>query len=72
MANIFYLMGKRILVSKSRGTVRSSVIFFLTHLLLFIGIIFTAEIILLLLGIADIHVPLTGKIMGLIYRLPWF
>ncbi|MCL2183559.1 MAG: hypothetical protein FWB85_08835 [Chitinispirillia bacterium] len=72
MPNIFYLMSKRFLVSKSRGTVRGSIIFILTHLLLIIGLIFTTEIILLLLGTADIHVPLAGKILSIITSLSWF
>ena len=68
MANLFYVIGKRILVSKSRETVRGSVIFVLTHLLFVIGVVFAAEILLLLLGTADIHVPLAGKIIGLMQR----
>jgi len=72
MVNHIYLLGRRLFISKSRGVVRGSVIFLLTHLLLIIGIIFTAEVILLLLGVYDIHVPLTGKIIGLIPKFPWF
>jgi|GEM_PF-2212027 len=72
MANPFYLLGKRLLLSKSRATIRGSIIFLLTHLLLIIGIIFTAEILLLILGLKSIYVPLTVKILNFISRIPLF
>jgi hypothetical protein len=65
MANILYHIGKRLLISKSRGSVRGSVIFLITHLLLIIGIIFAAQIILVLLGLGNIYVPFAGWLIGL-------
>jgi len=66
MANMFYLVGKRLLISKSRMVVRGTVIFVLTRLLLLIGIVFVVEIALLMLGIADIHVPLVGRLLKIV------
>jgi uncharacterized membrane protein YoaK (UPF0700 family) len=66
MANVFYNIGKRLLISKSRGRVRGSIIFLLTHLLFIAGVIFTLEIALLMLGLWNIHVPLAGQIVRLL------
>jgi len=62
MPNIVYTLGMRLLISNSRRSVRGSVIFFLAHLLLFAGIAFAAEIILLMLGVWGIHVPFIGQV----------
>jgi hypothetical protein len=61
MANVFYTLGKRLLISNSRRTVRGSVIFLLTHVLFFAGIAFAAELLLLMLGMCGIHVPFVGQ-----------
>jgi len=61
MPNIVYTLGTRLLISNSRRSVRGSLIFFLAHLLLFAGIAFAAEIILLMLGVWGIHVPFIGQ-----------
>jgi len=62
MPNVIYTLGTRLLVSNSRRSVRGSVIFFLAHLLLFAGIAFAAEIMLLMLGVWGIHVPFIGQV----------
>jgi hypothetical protein len=62
MDNFVYTLGKRLLISNSRRSVRGSVIFFMAHLLLFVGIAFAAEILLLLLGVWGIHVPFVGQV----------
>lgn len=49
------------LLSNSRRTVRGSVIFILAHLLFFAGIVFAAEILLLMLGMWGIYVPFVGQ-----------
>ena len=69
MNNALFLLAKRLLISKSRGRVRGSVIFLLTHLLLIIGLTFAIEIALVVLGAADIHIPLTGKLFSLFGQL---
>jgi len=61
MENFIYTLGKRLLISNSRRSVRGSVIFFMAHLLLFVGIAFAAEILLLLLGVWGIQVPFIGQ-----------
>ena len=66
MAGLLFRMGKRLLISKRRQSVRGTVIFAFTHLLLFIGIVFAVELALLLLGANDIYVPIAGRIMGLV------
>ena len=66
MAGLLFRIGKRILISKRRQSVRGTVIFAFTHLLLFIGIVFAVELVLLLLGANDIYVPIAGRIMGLV------
>jgi hypothetical protein len=65
MNNALFLLAKRILISKSRGRVRGSVIFLLTHLLLIIGLVFGIEIGLIVLGVQNIHIPLTGRLFAL-------
>jgi len=66
MENFVYTLGKRLLISNRRRSVRGSVIFFLAHLLLFAGIAFAAEIMLLMLGVWDIHVPFIGQVMRIL------
>ncbi|MDR0330133.1 MAG: hypothetical protein LBH93_00255 [Chitinispirillales bacterium] len=66
MANIIYVVGKRLLISRSRGSVRGSVIFLLAHLLFLAGIVFAAEVALVLLGTWDIYVPFTAQLMRLL------
>jgi hypothetical protein len=66
MAGLLFRIGKRLLISKRRQSVRGTVIFAFTHLLLFIGIVFAVELTLLLLGANDIYVPIAGRIMGLV------
>jgi len=66
MENFVYTLGKRLLISNSRRSVRGSVIFFLAHLLLFAGIAFAAEIMLLMLGVWGIHVPFIGQVMRIL------
>jgi hypothetical protein len=66
MAGLLFRVGKRLLISKRRQSVRGTVIFAFTHLLLFIGIVFAIELVLLLLGANDIYVPIAGRIMGLV------
>jgi hypothetical protein len=70
MANPLYLLGKRIIISKSRGCVRGSVIFLLTHLLLIIGIVFGVEMALVVFGALDIHIPIAGRLFSLIPLVP--
>ncbi|MDR2577588.1 MAG: hypothetical protein LBC70_02095 [Chitinispirillales bacterium] len=71
MANLLHDIGKRILISKSRGSVRGSVIFLLTHLLLIIGMIFVVQVVVVLLGTADIYIPLAGRFIELLQQIMW-
>jgi len=61
MENFVYTLGKRLLISNSRRTVRGSVIFLLTYLLFFACMAFAAELMLLMLGVWGIHVPFIGQ-----------
>jgi hypothetical protein len=63
---LLFRIGRRIIISKKRQTVRGSVIFLLTHLLFFMGLIFSIELALVFIGMNDIYIPITGKIMGLL------
>jgi hypothetical protein len=63
---VFLRLGRRLLISRKRQTVRGSVIFFLTHLLFFMGVIFTAEIALVMVGMNDIYIPIMGKLTWLV------
>jgi hypothetical protein len=71
MASLLHDIGKRILISKSRGTVRGSVIFLLTHLLLIIGIVFAIQVAVVLLGTADIYIPLAGRFIEVVRQFMW-
>jgi len=64
MAGLLFRVGKRLLISKRRQSVRGTVIFLLTHLLLIIGIIFAVELALVLLGANEIFVPVAGWVTG--------
>jgi len=66
MAGLLFRIGKRLLISKRRQSVRGTLIFAFTHLLLFIGIVFAVELALVLLGANDIYVPIAGRVMGLV------
>jgi hypothetical protein len=66
MANILYLIGKRVLISKSRGNVRGTVIFLLTNLLLIIGTIFAVQVVIVVLGLEGIYIPFIGRFASFI------
>ena len=72
MAGLLFRMGKRLLISKRRQSVRGTIIFAFTHLLLFIGIVFAVELVLLMLGANDIYVPIAGRIVDIIHRYHGF
>lgn len=48
-----------LIISKKNNSVRRAILFLLSHILIFAGIIFTLEIVLVFLGIGDIFIPLT-------------
>lgn len=63
------LLGKRLMISNKNRSVRQGVIYLFTNLLLLSGIVFTLEIVLILLGIGDIFIPLTQRALGFLSGL---
>ncbi|KMQ50298.1 hypothetical protein CHISP_2767 [Chitinispirillum alkaliphilum] len=68
MARLFYLMSKRLLISKRRGRVRSSVLYLFTSMLLLAAVIFLVEVILIVLGTENIFVPFTHNLVEMLPR----
>lgn len=62
MKKLLTLIGSRLMISHRHRTVRQSIIFLFTNILLLAGIVFLVEIALILLGIGDIFIPLTVHI----------
>jgi hypothetical protein len=62
-------MLRRLIISQRSKSVRQSLIYLFTHLLLLAGVVFTFEIILILLGVGNIFLPVTHKAMGFISGL---
>ncbi len=69
MAHFLFRIGKRLMISKRNRNVRGWIIFLFTHFLLLAGIVFSIEIILILLGVGDIFIPFSGKIFKLLSGL---
>lgn len=69
MAKFFIQLGGLLLFNKRHKSVRASIIFLLTNFLLFAGIVFTAEIILILLGVGNVFVPMTGAVWKFLAKL---
>ncbi|MFP4162623.1 MAG: hypothetical protein ACLFQB_10685 [Chitinispirillaceae bacterium] len=66
MARFLFRIGKRLMISKRKRSVRGEVIFILTHLLLLAGIVFALEIVLILLGVEDMYIPFLHNVLDLI------
>jgi hypothetical protein len=62
MTKFLKLIGSRLMISHRHRTVRQSMIFLFTNILLLAGLIFLIEIALILLGVGDIFIPPTLQI----------
>ena len=69
MAKFFLQLGRLLFFNRRHNSVRSSIIFLLTNLLLLAAVIFTVEIILIFLGVGNVFVPLTSSVRGLLTKL---
>lgn len=58
MGKFFYNFGKLLVVSNKHRMIRKSVIFLFTNLLIVAGLLFSLEIVLILLGVGDIILPI--------------
>lgn len=58
MGKFFFRFGKLLMISRRHRNVRKSVIFLFKNLLILAGLIFTLEIVLILLGVGDIILPI--------------
>lgn len=61
MGKLLLLIGQRLMISNRNRSVRQSLIFIFTNILLLAGIIFTVEIVLILCGVGDVFLPMTYK-----------
>ncbi|MDG5815265.1 hypothetical protein QA601_09260 [Chitinispirillales bacterium ANBcel5] len=61
--------GWRLFVSKSKRSVRGSIIFLLVNFLLLAGILFTMGMVLILLGIENVSLPFTHSVLNTLSRL---
>lgn len=66
MGHFLLRIGKRLMISKRNRSVRGEIVFLFTHLLLLAGIIFTLEIILILMGMGNVFIPFTQKLLNFI------
>jgi dolichol kinase len=62
MLHLFTRLGGRFFFSKRHKSVRGSVVFIFTNLLLLASLVFFLEIILIFLGIGNFFIPLTHGI----------
>jgi hypothetical protein len=69
MAKFFIQIGGLLLFNKRHKRVRESLIFLLTNFLLLAGIVFTVEIILILLGVGNVFVPITRTVGDFLTKL---
>jgi hypothetical protein len=68
MAELILKLSNRLVFSKRRRCVRHGFLWFVTNGLLVGAIIFILEIILILLGLGNIFVPLSGDFFGFLSR----
>jgi hypothetical protein len=57
MGKLLMLIGQRLMISDKHRTVRQSFIFVLVNMLLFGGIVFILEVILIVLGVGGVFIP---------------
>lgn len=69
MTRILADIGQRIFISSRHRTVRHGVMLAIGNLFLFAGLLFAAEIALILLGVGNIFLPWTGHALELINRI---
>ncbi|NLD99131.1 MAG: hypothetical protein GX640_04600 [Fibrobacter sp.] len=69
MGKLILSLGRRLMISNTNHSVRHGFILFFTYLLLAGGVIFSFEIILILLGVGDVFIPWTNKVLQLILRI---
>jgi hypothetical protein len=69
MTRLFLALGRRLMISNRHRSVRQSLILFFTNFLLFAGVVFTIEIILILLGVVNVPLPLTHRSVDIISRI---
>jgi|LFRM01.1.fsa_nt_gb hypothetical protein len=66
MGRTLLKFGQMLMVSRRNRSVRQSIILLFTNILLFSGVVFTLEIILIFLGIGNIFLPLTTKALSIL------
>ncbi len=69
MARLLFNLGKLIMISRRQRRVRKSVVFLFTNLLVLAGIIFSVEILLIILGIENITLPIPALTNDFISKL---
>jgi hypothetical protein len=69
MARLFLQLGGLLFFNKRHKSIRRGIIFLLTNFLLFAGIVFTVEIILIFLGVGNIFVPVTSAVWDFLTKL---
>jgi hypothetical protein len=68
MGKMLLLLSRRLMISNRDRSVRQWLILLLTYILLAGGLIFTIEIVLILLGTGDVFIPWTNKIIGQLHH----
>lgn len=69
MFKLPYRIFKRIIISRKKKSVRRGIIFLLTNMMTIACIIFAVEIVIVLLGTEDVHIPLTHSVQNLLKTL---
>jgi len=69
MTRILLNIGWRLMISKRHRSVRQSLILLITNFFILSGVVFTVEIVFILLGIGNISFPLTRRSLEIISRI---
>ncbi len=69
MGRIILEFGQRLFISNRSNSVRHGFILLLTNLMLFAGLLFAVEIVLILLGIGNIFLPWTRQALDFLNKL---
>jgi hypothetical protein len=68
MGRLIQTIGQRIMISNRHNSVRKGVIFLVSNLLLFAGLVFAVEIALILLGIGNVFLPWTRQALEVVNK----
>lgn len=69
MGKFLLSMGQKLVISQRSGCIRQGLIFTITNLLFIIGLIFIAELILIIAGVENVIIPWTSNVLQFFHDL---